>query len=1116
MDSASAFANSASAFVDAASSLTDALHETFIDSPSSLTNDPLHNESLLDPDGGHADDAEPPDGDQGDGESESSLKDRQEEEPQDGMEEDDEEEDSDSDDEPPQLPPDWFLNRWAVMSRDREMMWDSVVDSKRIATKPVYWAPMFQDLCKYLPACPPLRDAFAVMNGVDVQTRPIFYVVDGFYLFMSSAAQLNPVFKSEGAAVIWDRIGEDEGCIIATTDHAEALRIAADHRFVAELWRPRATKKDLWASRCRRGAFFSILVSGPHRPAGVGRIAYAQKLVARVDHPSDPTTVQFDTFMPQHLSQIIWAAKTQCATPFNQNLPKATNVPNPEAQPHCPSWCPQRLPSAFSDQRSRNFTPAEQEGDTRCALFCQEKVGIFGCLLLCPALLRHLLALPDVRPLPEPLLLLPLLALRESRSQTSQRLLFLARARFKLLLDTSQIGAGVCAPQGRRGRTARAQGVLSAVHRLDGDRVRGGDQGAVVLHVAIQGRRAVGDEGDYGALVRDGARGAVMAVVRRCVGLLLADAASCAIAMEVTPECAGAEDFVVWHQVFFGFRLDKLPYIFSRRLHVTAATRPFSIPRMDDTASAFTFTWVLPSIAPNTSVPKSAPAVPIFTTFAPAAPVFTTFPSTDVRPQTANSRALAQARYGARNREAEQECARGRMQRLRDARRDAAQREASSERLRASDVFAEYKRHVGRHTQQLHGEVKDPTYAAAWEAFHLKEPPYNFDREDAVFVLAHGDGVLSPDEETIEKCLRQLNTCTLILEFDWNDDRAVAAYERLGRHQYKALDDEDFEFMFRYSLTPPTLENMAACGLINEHAWELRRRRELHRRRRQLRRRRAGGGTMTASSKEAQPVEWRSEKRRAHQLSRNFNGGSNVDVLVAQIMSFIHTHSAASRGIGGEVLWEVAFQVFLALSVEDDRQAGRELLAILVRESERHSGIVQALLRALQLVLRQLHDFQCEPEAGGGAGDLDVRGLRLVEEVGALRAHEGVATAEFGGMSRGREWRQRTGLAVGDQGGHNVEEVATFASRHLTDGDRDVGGPQAFNWFPVLVDSAVKRCESLCEGKKEKRHNILSSAEVEVGLNVDEVTMFASGHLTAGGGDLSPQALNRLGVLAGD
>ncbi|KAJ7749886.1 hypothetical protein B0H16DRAFT_1724776 [Mycena metata] len=130
--------------------------------------------------------------------------------------------------------------------------------------------------------------------------------------------------------------------------------------------------------------------------------------------------------------------------------------------------------------------------------------------------------------------------------------------------------------------------------------------------------------------------------------------------------------------------------------------------------------------------------------------------------------------------------------------------------------FARYREHVERHRGVVYGYLSDPVYRAGFDRFRFKDGAFEFDREDAIFVLQHATPhpTAEVSEEDITSCLAQLNHCTLILDLDWNDPDAVAGYEELQWHAGKTLTDEDLEFMFRHAVPPPTMENMEACGCV--------------------------------------------------------------------------------------------------------------------------------------------------------------------------------------------------------------------------------------------------------------------------------------------------------------
>ncbi|KAJ7915944.1 hypothetical protein B0H13DRAFT_1871566 [Mycena leptocephala] len=160
----------------------------------------------------------------------------------------------------------------------------------------------------------------------------------------------------------------------------------------------------------------------------------------------------------------------------------------------------------------------------------------------------------------------------------------------------------------------------------------------------------------------------------------------------------------------------------------------------------------------------------------PAPPLLSVFHANPIK--IPGGRAEAQARYRARNREAKCERARRRMQQLREGRKDEEmerlRRQASSERLRST-------LHVERHLGAVYGDPADPDFEAAFDRFRFKGGP-PFDREDAIFLLTHATAQPTsapPGSEDIERCLAQLNRCTLVLDFSWEDPDAVDGYQKL-------------------------------------------------------------------------------------------------------------------------------------------------------------------------------------------------------------------------------------------------------------------------------------------------------------------------------------------------
>ncbi|KAJ7436475.1 hypothetical protein B0H11DRAFT_2256183 [Mycena galericulata] len=212
-------------------------------------------------------------------------------------------------------------------------------------------------------------------------------------------------------------------------------------------------------------------------------------------------------------------------------------------------------------------------------------------------------------------------------------------------------------------------------------------------------------------------------------------------------------------------------------------------------SSTFTFAACVP---PSSSNEFSQSSSPLFTSFA-------------VNPTTTpKTRAETQARYCARNREREQEKARERMQRSRD---DKLRRRVSSEQLRASPLFARYRRHVEGHLGTIWCDRANIEMYLARLA-HFREsggPP--FDREDAMFLLQHAQpnppGPI-PSEADIVRYLDELNRCSLVIQIASGDDEEEEMWRRIDRKAADVNDDE-LEFMFRHAIPAPTFENMDAC-----------------------------------------------------------------------------------------------------------------------------------------------------------------------------------------------------------------------------------------------------------------------------------------------------------------
>ncbi|KAJ7938239.1 hypothetical protein B0H13DRAFT_2301801 [Mycena leptocephala] len=196
----------------------------------------------------------------------------------------------------------------------------------------------------------------------------------------------------------------------------------------------------------------------------------------------------------------------------------------------------------------------------------------------------------------------------------------------------------------------------------------------------------------------------------------------------------------------------------------------------------FTFTCPLP---PATGKAPPPPPPPLFTVFR-----VNTNPSTENRAQT-------QARYRVRN--LETECAKARL--------------VCNICDRIIALFVCYKVHVEHHLGVVYNDPSDAEFEAVFNEFRFKGSlPFN--RDDTVFLLTHAKPQTTntpPSSTEIEDCLAQLNRCSLVLDFSWDDEEAVAGYWKL-RASPQVHDDNNIEFMFRHAVPAPMFENMDACG----------------------------------------------------------------------------------------------------------------------------------------------------------------------------------------------------------------------------------------------------------------------------------------------------------------
>ncbi|KAJ7846649.1 hypothetical protein B0H13DRAFT_1907679 [Mycena leptocephala] len=219
----------------------------------------------------------------------------------------------------------------------------------------------------------------------------------------------------------------------------------------------------------------------------------------------------------------------------------------------------------------------------------------------------------------------------------------------------------------------------------------------------------------------------------------------------------------------------------------------------------FTFTFDLP-------VPSTPTATPL-STLPATTPIFCQFSTAGEQVlQSASARVQAQARYRAKNKEQEQAKARERMHRLRDAWReeteDALKRKESSDRLRATPLFALYRVHAHTHITPIFlapGETVDE-YMEGYDRMRYSDG--DFDEQDTMWHLRHSPDTLGLQdfpEDQVAACLGDLRSHHFRLDFKYTDERAVASYDRCLQG---AFDDDNIEFLLRHQVPTPTMESV--------------------------------------------------------------------------------------------------------------------------------------------------------------------------------------------------------------------------------------------------------------------------------------------------------------------
>ncbi|KAJ7430390.1 hypothetical protein B0H11DRAFT_1943113 [Mycena galericulata] len=145
--------------------------------------------------------------------------------------------------------------------------------------------------------------------------------------------------------------------------------------------------------------------------------------------------------------------------------------------------------------------------------------------------------------------------------------------------------------------------------------------------------------------------------------------------------------------------------------------------------------------------------------------------------------------------------------------RSESEREQQKARDRMKHLRAERLRRRQSSENDFALEHENPELYRAQLARFMEKGGPPFDPDDAIFILKHAaenPPGPHPSEEEVERRLRELNQCILVLNIAPDDTEEEAAWQRIS-HEGDVSDD-DLEFMFRRAIPEPTLEGMEACA----------------------------------------------------------------------------------------------------------------------------------------------------------------------------------------------------------------------------------------------------------------------------------------------------------------
>ncbi|KAJ7496073.1 hypothetical protein B0H11DRAFT_1910336 [Mycena galericulata] len=179
---------------------------------------------------------------------------------------------------------------------------------------------------------------------------------------------------------------------------------------------------------------------------------------------------------------------------------------------------------------------------------------------------------------------------------------------------------------------------------------------------------------------------------------------------------------------------------------------------------------------------------------------------------TSGGHADAQARYRARNLEAERAKGRNRMRRLRQNKAATSDLQTASQRLRASKTFAAFRERVLSYPLWITTDDDKPDDFADYQRFitkiaHPSPTGVALDDEEVDFLYRH----VTPSPRTTFAAFREfVHENIFWLQVDDNDPDDVAAYETFiannSPRTVLEMSDDDIEFLFHHITPEPEEE----------------------------------------------------------------------------------------------------------------------------------------------------------------------------------------------------------------------------------------------------------------------------------------------------------------------